>query len=170
MWDDQLVRAFADAITDRDVEWALELCHPEVELFSLMAQLDASPYRGYAGIRRYFRDVDATWDEWRVDVEQLVPAPDGRVVIVMSTHMRGKSSGLPFTQRVANLWEFRDDKLWRATLYRDPAEAVRAIDKSQGWPPGPPSRPVRGCRRLAARLSAAASGRPVRSALGRVLS
>jgi hypothetical protein len=59
-----LVRAFADAITDRDVEWALELCHPEVEFFSLMAQLEASPYRGYA--------------------------PDGRVVIVVSTHMRGK--------------------------------------------------------------------------------
>jgi hypothetical protein len=33
----------ADAITDRDVEWALELCHREVEFFSLMAQLDASP-------------------------------------------------------------------------------------------------------------------------------
>ena len=68
MWDDRisLVRAFADALTDRDVEWALELCHPEVEFFSLMAQLDASPYCGYAGIRRYFRDVDATWDEWRV--------------------------------------------------------------------------------------------------------
>ena len=132
MWDERisLVRAFADAITDRDVDWALELCHPEVEFFSLMAQLEASPYRGYAGIRKYFNDVDATWDEWRVEVEQLLSAPDGRVVIVMSTHMRGKSSGLPFTQRLANLWEFRDDKLWRATLYRDPAEAVRALNKS----------------------------------------
>ena len=58
------------------VEWALELCHPEVEFFSLMAQLDASPYRGYAGIRRFFRDVDASWDEWGVEVEQLVSAPD----------------------------------------------------------------------------------------------
>jgi len=85
-----LVRAFADAIIDRDVEWALELCHPEVEFFSLMAQLEASPYRGYAGIRKYFKDVDATWEEWRVEVEQLLCAPDGRVVIVMPTHMRGK--------------------------------------------------------------------------------
>ncbi len=85
-----LVRAFADAITDRDVEWALELCHPEVEFFSLTAQLEASPYRGYAGIRKYFKDVDATWEEWRLEVEQLLCAPDGQVVIVMSTHMRGK--------------------------------------------------------------------------------
>ena len=49
-------------------------------------------------------------------------------MIVMSTHMRGKGSGLPFVQRVANLWEFKDEKLWRATLYRDPAEALRAAE------------------------------------------
>jgi ketosteroid isomerase-like protein len=128
MWDERIsvVRAFADAITERDLEAALELCHPEIEFFSLMAQLEASPYRGFAGIRRYFRDIDATWEEWRVEVERLSSAPDGRVMIVMSTHMRGKGSGLPFVQRVANLWEFKDEKLWRATLYRDPDEALRA--------------------------------------------
>jgi ketosteroid isomerase-like protein len=128
MWDERTrrVRAFADAITARDVEAALEVCHPEVEFSSLMAQLDARPYSGHAGIRRYFREIDATWEEWRVEVEQLLPAPDGRIVIIMSTHMRGKGSGVPFTQRVANVWEFREEKLWRASLHRDPADAVRA--------------------------------------------
>jgi ketosteroid isomerase-like protein len=127
-----LVRAFADAITERDVEAALALCHPGIEFSSLMAQLDARPYSGYAGIRRYFREIDATWEEWRVEVEQLLPAPDGRVVIVMSTHMRGRGSGLPLAQRIANVWEFRDEKLWRATLHRDPADALRAIEDSPG--------------------------------------
>jgi ketosteroid isomerase-like protein len=93
-----------------------------------MAQLEARPYQGFAGIRRYFNDIDATWGEWRVEVEQLSSGPDGRVVIVMSTHMRGKGSGVPFAERVANVWEFKDEKLWRATLYRDPAEALRAAE------------------------------------------
>jgi ketosteroid isomerase-like protein len=130
MWDEHVsvVQGFADAITERDVDAALEFCHPEIEFSSLMAQLEARPYRGFAGIRRYFREIDSTWDEWRVEVEQLVPAADGRVAIVMSTHMRGKGSGLPFAQRVANVWEFKDDKLWRATLYRNPADAVRATE------------------------------------------
>jgi ketosteroid isomerase-like protein len=132
MWDERIrrVRAFADAITARDVESALDVCHPDVEFSSLMAQLDARPYSGHAGIRRYFREIDATWEEWRVEVEELVAAPDGRVVIVMSTHMRGKESGVPFTQHLANLWEFEDEKLLRASLYRDPADALRAIDAS----------------------------------------
>jgi ketosteroid isomerase-like protein len=130
MWEERIstVQAFADAITERDVEAGLDLCHPEVEFFSLLAQLEASPFRGFAGIRRYFKDLDATWAEWRVEVEQLIAAPDGRVAIVMSTHMRGTGSGLPFAERVANIWEFKDEKLWCATLYRDPADALRAIE------------------------------------------
>jgi ketosteroid isomerase-like protein len=132
MWDERIsvVRAFTDAVTERDLDAALELCHPEIEFFSLLAQLEARPYRGFAGIRRYFKEIDETWEEWRVEVEQLSSAPDGRVVIVMSTHMRGKGSGLPFVQRVAVLWEFKDEKLWRAGLYRDPADAVRATRTS----------------------------------------
>jgi ketosteroid isomerase-like protein len=128
MWNERIrvVQGFADAITERDLEAALDLCHPEIEFFSLMAQLEASPYRGFAGIRRYFKEIDATWEEWRVEVEQLSATPDGRVVIVISTHMLGVGSGLPFAQRVANVWEFRDEKLWRATLYRDPVDALRA--------------------------------------------
>ena len=102
MWEERIsvVQAFADAITERDLEAAVELCHPEIEFFSLLAQLEARPFRGFA--------------------------PDGRVVIVMSTHMRGRGSGLPFAERVANVWEFKDEKLWRATLYRDPADALQA--------------------------------------------
>jgi ketosteroid isomerase-like protein len=128
MWEKRIsaVRAFADAITERDLEAALEVCHPEIEFSSTMAQLEAVPYRGFAGIRRYFRDVDATWAEWRVEVEELLPTQDGSVVIIMTTHMRGQGSGLQFPQRLANVWEFKDEKLWRATLYWDPAEAVKA--------------------------------------------
>ena len=122
-----VVQAFADAITERNLEAALELCHPEIEFFSTMSQLEATPYRGLSGIRRYFKEIDASWEEWRVKVEQLLATPDGRVVIVMSTHLRGKGSGLPFVQHVANIWEFKDEKLWRATLYRDPGEAMRVI-------------------------------------------
>jgi ketosteroid isomerase-like protein len=123
------VRAFANAITDRDVEAALEVCHPEVEFPSLMAQLEARPFTGHEGIRMYFREIDATWAEWHVEVEEIVPAPDGNVVIVMRTSMRGKESGLPFAERIGHEWEFKDDKLWRATLYRDPQEALRIASR-----------------------------------------
>ena len=126
MWEERIdfVRGFADAITDRDVEAGLALCHEDVQFFSLMAQLEARTYRGHAGIARYFEDVASAWDEWRIDVERVEAAPDGRVVIVMSTHMCGKGSGIPLTEHVAHVWEFKDEKLWRSNLYRDPDEAL----------------------------------------------
>ena len=45
MWDERIsvVRAFADAITRRDLGGALEVCHPEIEFFSTMSQLEAEP-------------------------------------------------------------------------------------------------------------------------------
>jgi ketosteroid isomerase-like protein len=129
MWDERVetVRRFAEAINERDVDAGLELCHEDVEFFSLMAQLEARTYRGHAGITRYFEDVAATWDEWRVDVERVSAAPDGRVVIVMCTHMCGRGSRVPLTERLAHVWELKDEKLWRATLYRDPGEALAAL-------------------------------------------
>jgi hypothetical protein len=89
-----LVRASADAITDRDLELTLELCHPEVEFLSLMAQREASPYRGYAGIRNYFKDVDATWEEGRArgDPSSRLPrAGDAQV----PTTPAGSTIGVP---------------------------------------------------------------------------
>jgi len=129
MWDERirLVRTFADSITDRDLEAALEVCHPEIEFPSLMAQLEARPYTGHAGIRRYFRDIDATWEEWRVEVEELMAAPDGRVVIVMSTHMRGKESGAILSERTGHIWTLRDSKLLRNQPFREPEEALREV-------------------------------------------
>jgi ketosteroid isomerase-like protein len=129
MWEERVsvVRGFTDAVSARDIDAALGFCHPEIEFYSLMARLEAKPYRGSAGIRRYFEDIETAWEEWRVDVEQLFAAPDGRVAIVMSTHMRGKGSGLSFVERVAAVWQFEDEKLRRATVHRDPADALRAV-------------------------------------------
>jgi ketosteroid isomerase-like protein len=124
--EEAAVRGFADAITRGDVEAAVERAHPEIEFLSVLA-VSGRAYHGHDGVRQYFADVAAAWSEWRVEIHLLTSAPDGRVVIVMSTHMRGRGSGVPFAQRLANLWEFEDELLRRATLYTDPAEALRAV-------------------------------------------
>jgi ketosteroid isomerase-like protein len=121
------VQRYADAISRGDVDAALEVCHAEVEFSSLLAKLEGTTYRGHAGVRRYFRDVDAAWDEWRMETEQVLRAPDGRVLIVLRMHVRGRGSRVPLEQSVAHVWELRDGKLWRSTPYRDPEEALRAV-------------------------------------------
>ena len=89
---EQMARRFAEAITRCDRDSAIAVCHPEIE-FSSVLGISGRAYLGHDGVRQYLDDVESAWDEWTVEVEQIVEAEDGRVVIVMTMHARGRGSG-----------------------------------------------------------------------------
>ena len=122
---DAPVRGFADSITRGDLDAALDVCHPEVEFLSVLA-VDGKAYLGHAGIRQYFEDVTSAWDEWRVEVHRTAVVPDGRVVIEMTMHARGRESGLPIAVFAAHIWTLKDGKLLRNQPFREPEPAERA--------------------------------------------
>jgi ketosteroid isomerase-like protein len=117
---------FADAITRCDPEAGLAACHPKIE-FQSMLGISGRSYLGHDGIREYFDDIESAWAEWNVDVERVAEAADGRVVIVMTMHARGKWSGAELAERAAHVWTVRDGRLLRNELYREPEEALRAL-------------------------------------------
>jgi uncharacterized protein len=119
------VRAFATAITRNDPDAAVTVCHPEIEFISVLA-VDGRAYVGHRGIRQYFEDIVSAWDEWRVEVHRVVSAPEGRVVIEMTMHARGRESGAPLSEFAAHIWTLRDGKLLRNQLFREPEQAARA--------------------------------------------
>ena len=122
---DKPVRGFAEAITSSDLDAALEVCHPEVEFLSVLA-VDGKAYLGHDGIRQYFEDVTSAWDEWTVEVHRTADLPDGRVVIEMTMHARGRESGLPIAVFAAHVWTLKDGKLLRNQPFREPEQALRA--------------------------------------------
>jgi ketosteroid isomerase-like protein len=128
---EELVLAFADAITCGDLEAALPLCHPEIEFLSVLA-VSGRAYLGHRGIRKYFDDVASAWAEWRVEVHQVVEAPDGRVGIVMTMHLRGKESGAVLSERTEHVWTLRDGRLLRNVPYREPGAAWRELGLEAG--------------------------------------
>jgi ketosteroid isomerase-like protein len=120
------VRGFADAINRGDLEAAIALCDPDIEFLSVLA-VSGRAYKGHAGVRQYFDDVSSVWDEWRVEVHRVATAPDGRVVIVMTMHWRGKESGTALAEQTAHIWTVENGRLKRNEPYREPAEALRAV-------------------------------------------
>ena len=112
-----------------------------------MLDIGGRSYAGHAGIGEYYDDIDAAWAEWRVDVERVEEAADGRVVIVMTMHARGKGSGIEVEDRTAHVWTCRDSKLSRNELYREPEEALRALglrgDPGVSWRRAAPGTPAR---------------------------
>jgi ketosteroid isomerase-like protein len=109
-------RRFADAVTSGDREAAVALCHPEIEFNSVLG-ISGRAYVGHDGIREYFDDVEAAWRDWTVEVERVTAAADGRVVIVMTMHARGKGSGASLSERTAHIWTLKDGKLLRNEPY-----------------------------------------------------
>jgi ketosteroid isomerase-like protein len=119
-------RGFADAITTGDRDFALAVCHPEVELESVLG-ISGRDYRGHDGILEYFDDISSAWEHWTVEVERVEEAPDGRVVIVMTMHARGRGSGVTLAARTAHIWTLEDGRLRRNQLSRDPDHPPRTL-------------------------------------------
>jgi ketosteroid isomerase-like protein len=117
---------FARAINSNDRDAALAVCHPEIE-FQSMLDIGGRSYLGHDGIREYYEDIEFAWAEWRVDVERAEEGADGRVVIVMTMHARGKGSGAEVKDRTAHVWTCRDGRLVSNELYREPEQALLAL-------------------------------------------
>jgi ketosteroid isomerase-like protein len=127
--NEEAVRLFADAVNAGDPEAAVAVSDPEIEFLSVLA-VSGRAYHGHDGVREYFEDVASAWAEWRVEVHRIAPAPDGRVVIVMTMHFRGKESGAALSDSTAHVWTLRDGKLLRNEPYRDHEQALRALGVS----------------------------------------
>jgi ketosteroid isomerase-like protein len=123
------VRRLAEAINRRDPDAAVEVCDPEVEFLSVLA-VSGRAYRGHDGIREYFDDIASAWHEWRVEMHRVAAAPDGRVAILMTMHMRGKESGAILSQETGHVWTIRNGKLLRNKPFREPEQALREVGQS----------------------------------------
>ena len=77
-------------------------------------------------------DIDGAFGhEWDADLERIAPAGDERVVLVARIFGPGKG-GLPLDLRLAHIWDLRDGKLLRGTVYLDPEAALDAVEAAAG--------------------------------------
>src|SRR4051795_9735047 len=91
--DLDVVRAIYDAFGRRDLAAALEYLAPDCELHAggtAEAAGHSSPYRGHDGVRQYFADVAAVWDELVLHAEDFRVLPGSVVVIGHASARRGE--------------------------------------------------------------------------------
>ena len=105
-----VVRAIYDAFARRDVESALEHMDASITFFpagtaALMGRRE--PYVGHAGVRRYFEDAEAIWQELTLFADDVRAAAGGAIVF---GHVEGLVDGAPFRARAMWAWRLRDGK------------------------------------------------------------
>jgi ketosteroid isomerase-like protein len=90
---------------------------------------DGAVHRGPHAVTEFFRDWIDQWDEPDTDWRFEKTRPD-TVLALVTTHGRGRASGVPVEMRFAQVWTFRDDVPVRMVLYPDVDKGRRAAAAS----------------------------------------
>ncbi len=85
-----------------------------------------SAYHGIEGVERFLTEWLEVWDDYQLDLEDVIAAPDGRVVSLFRHRGKGRDSGVPMEMSMAHIATLRDGKVTRLDNYSDPAEALEA--------------------------------------------
>jgi uncharacterized protein len=119
-------RAALAAFGTGDLDRMIRQFHPDF-VGVVPPELSAEPdtYRGHAGIRRYLESFREYVDGLRFVPEEVIDAGDA-VVVAMRIEGRGRGSGVPFEQRLANRITVRDGLIASMTAYASVDEALAA--------------------------------------------
>ncbi len=101
-----------------------ELLHPDIEYVMDPPASLAGTYRGLAQFKWLNSRGAKLFDEFRYEVDELVPAGD-LVVSLGGIRMRGALSGASDVQGGCGVWELRDGRIVRVRMYFDREEALR---------------------------------------------
>ncbi|HYN51390.1 MAG TPA: nuclear transport factor 2 family protein [Thermoleophilaceae bacterium] len=83
-------------------------------------------YVGREAVIRASRRYWGTFDDYHLDVEELI-AKGASVVVVVRERGRGRGSGAPFERRWAQVWTFRRGRIIRWETFPDRAAALEAV-------------------------------------------
>jgi ketosteroid isomerase-like protein len=105
------------ALLDEHVVWDMRATPQLIDLPDVVVGRDAV----IDGSRRYW----GTWDEYRLDAQELIDAGES-VVLVLHEKGRGKGSGAPFEREFAQVWTFHRGKVIRWGVFPDKVAALEA--------------------------------------------
>jgi ketosteroid isomerase-like protein len=89
-----------DAVAREDLEDLIAASHPDIELVSAMAPAEGgAPYCGHDGVRQWWANTFATWDDYRLEPIRLLDL-EPYVLGVFRVAGRGKTSGVPMERRI----------------------------------------------------------------------
>jgi ketosteroid isomerase-like protein len=94
-----------------------------------IVDLDAV-YVGRDAVINASRHYWGTWDDYRLDAEEVIDTGSS-VVVVLHEQGCGKGSGAPFERRLAQVWTFHRGRIIRWEVFPDKATALKAAGLSK---------------------------------------
>ena len=128
--DIEVVKATFAAFADRDLQAVLALADPEIE-FTAVTGAHAGrtdPYKGHDGMRQYFRDVAAVWEELRLTPREF--REEGGLILVTGK-VSARSRSRTVTGSTGWIWRVREGKVLVVRVYASAADATAAFESGE---------------------------------------
>jgi ketosteroid isomerase-like protein len=123
----EVVRRIWDAWLRGDLPGLFDNFDPEVVWdTSHFHDWPEAAYHGIEGAGRFLTEWLEVWADYELDVDDVIGAPDGRVLSLLRQRGSGRDSGLPMEMSLAQIATLRGGKVTRLEFYEDPGEALRA--------------------------------------------
>jgi ketosteroid isomerase-like protein len=121
----ELVRRCFDLFGRGEMEAVLRYIDPAIETIEPPEIPGSASYRGHSGLAKAYEHWASQWDDFRVELEELIDAGSD-VVAVTTHHGTGRASGANVGGLVAYVFTVRDGKLARMQIFNTRAEALVA--------------------------------------------
>jgi ketosteroid isomerase-like protein len=115
-------RRFIEAFDAREIEALVALCDGKVEVHSVFAAVGGAVYNGHDGVRRWLRDIEEVWSQFRVVSEAYFDL--GEYTIAFNVlDGRAQQSGVEVAMPYATVMRWSDDLIvyFKAYAHREDA-------------------------------------------------
>ena len=119
-----IARRGIEAYNSGDLKTLFSLLDEDVEAVVPNGMANAGTYHGHQGFLRMTSHWGEAWEEFRVDVEDLIEEGDA-VIAPVTQHARGRGSGIETEMSAVHLMRFRRGLMYRWRLCQTLDEAER---------------------------------------------
>jgi ketosteroid isomerase-like protein len=121
-----------EAFNRGDLDAAVEGFHPEIEWSGPgVLPEKREVYRGKEGVRRFWGLWQAEFEDFTVEIEEVIEAGE-QVIVMAAVSGTGRGSGAPVrSPTFPHVWTIRDGQAVRMEMLRTRAEAIKAAGLSE---------------------------------------
>jgi ketosteroid isomerase-like protein len=113
-----------------DFDGLLELTTPDFEFVpAIAAAVEGGSVKGHDAVRRFWSDLDETWETFRISADDLREA-NGRVLGIGRLTAKGRSSELELDQPIYTVLWFQADRIARMQSFLEETAARAAFEES----------------------------------------
>lgn len=127
--DADALRSAYDALNRNDLSQVFALIAPDIDWHD-QATMPDGPGRGRESFEQYLHSWLESFDEFRIDPEEVFEHREQLIAIVRQTG-RGRISGAEIAVRIAHVWTIENDRAIRWRSYPNRQQAIAAHDAAE---------------------------------------